>query len=82
MDNRIVNSFRVWVQYFFKHIKFSSFIVVTFVLLSIIEALPGGIRSLALSSTGSILSNTDLSDLSTVGTCDIFVAVGRGRPLI
>ena len=26
-----------------------------------------------LSSTGSILSNTDLSDLSTVGTCDIFV---------
>ena len=27
----------------------------------------------ALSSTGSILSNTDLSDLSTVGTCDIFV---------
>ena len=28
---------------------------------------------LALSSTGSILSNTDLSDLSTVGTCDMFV---------
>ena len=27
----------------------------------------------ALSSTGSILSNTDLADLSTVGTCDIFV---------
>ena len=27
----------------------------------------------SLSSTGSILSNTDLSDLSTVGTCDIFV---------
>ena len=27
----------------------------------------------ALSSTGSIYSNTDLSDLSTVGTCDIFV---------
>ena len=26
-----------------------------------------------LSSTGSILSNTDLSDLSTVGTCDILV---------
>ena len=26
-----------------------------------------------LSSTGSILSNTDLSDLSTVGSCDIFV---------
>ena len=28
---------------------------------------------ISLSSTGSILSNTDLSDLSTVGTCDIFV---------
>ena len=27
----------------------------------------------SLSSTGNILSNTDLSDLSTVGTCDIFV---------
>ena len=31
-----------------------------------------GSRQRALSSTGSILSNTDLSDLSTVGTCDIF----------
>ena len=27
----------------------------------------------SMSSTGSILSNTDLSDFSTVGTCDIFV---------
>ena len=27
----------------------------------------------SLSSTGSIWSNTDLSDLSTVGTCDMFV---------
>ena len=33
----------------------------------------------ALSSTGSILSNTDLSDLSTVGTCDIFVYQMRHR---
>ena len=33
----------------------------------------------ALSSTGSILSNTDLSDLSTVGTCDIFVYQLRHR---
>ena len=32
-----------WVQYFFKQIKFSSFIDMMFVLLSIIEALPGGI---------------------------------------
>ena len=32
-----------------------------------------------LSSTGSILSNTDLSDLSTVGTCDIFVYRMRHR---
>ena len=32
-----------------------------------------------LSSTGSILSNTDLSDLSTVGTCDIFVYQMRHR---
>ena len=32
-----------------------------------------------LSSTGSILSNTDLSDLSTVGTCDIFVYQMRYR---
>ena len=31
------------VQYFFKQIKFSSFIVMMCVLLSIIEALPGGI---------------------------------------
>ena len=29
--------------------------------------------ALPLSSTGGISSNTDLSDLSTVGTCDIFV---------
>ena len=33
----------------------------------------------ALSSTGSTLSNTDLSDLSTVGTCDIFVYQMRHR---
>ena len=33
----------------------------------------------ALSSTGSILSYTDLSDLSTVGTCDIFVYQMRHR---
>ena len=33
----------------------------------------------ALLSTGSILSNTDLSDLSTVGTCDIFVNQMRHR---
>ena len=33
----------------------------------------------ALASTGSILSNTDLSDLSTVGTCDIFVYQMRQR---
>ena len=33
----------------------------------------------ALSSTGSMLSNTDLSDLSTVGTCDIFVYRMRHR---
>ena len=32
-----------------------------------------------LSSTGSILSNTDLSDLSTVGTYDIFVYQMRHR---
>ena len=32
-----------------------------------------------LSSTGSISSNTDLSDLSTVGTCDIFVYQMRDR---
>ena len=32
-----------------------------------------------LSLTGSILSNTDLSDLSTVGTCDIFVYQMRYR---
>ena len=32
-----------------------------------------------LSSTGSILSNTDLSDLSIVGTCDIFVYQMRHR---
>ena len=32
-----------------------------------------------LSSTGSILSNTDLSDLSTAGTCDIFVYEMRHR---
>ena len=32
-----------------------------------------------LSSTGSILSNTNLSDLSTVGTCDIFVNQMRHR---
>ena len=36
-------------------------------------------RSHTLSSTGSILSNTDLSDLSTVGTCDIFVYQMRHR---
>ena len=47
MDNRIVK-FSVWVQYFFKQIKFSTFIVVMFVLLSIIEALPGGTYSLVL----------------------------------
>ena len=47
MDNRIVK-FSVWVEYFFKQIKFSSFIVVMFVLLSIIEALPGGTYSLVL----------------------------------
>ena len=35
--------------------------------------------NLTLSSTGSILSNTDLSDLSTVGTCDIFVYQMRQR---
>ena len=34
--------------YFFKQIKFSSFIVVMFVLVSIIEALPGGTCSLVL----------------------------------
>ena len=34
---------------------------------------------LSLSSTGSILSNTDLSDLSTWGTCDIFVYKMRHR---
>ena len=34
-----------------------------------------------LSSTGSILSNTDLSDLSTVGTCDIFVQSHVIRPI-
>ena len=33
----------------------------------------------ALSSTGIILSNTDLFDLSTVGTCDIFVYEMRHR---
>ena len=33
----------------------------------------------SLSSTGSILSNTDLSDLSTVGSCDIFVYQMRHR---
>ena len=33
----------------------------------------------SLSSTGSILSNTDLSDLSTVGTYDIFVYQMRHR---
>ena len=33
----------------------------------------------ALSSTGSILSNIDLSDLSIVGTCDIFVYPMRHR---
>ena len=33
----------------------------------------------SLSSTGSILSNTDLSDLSTVGICDIFVYQVRQR---
>ena len=33
----------------------------------------------ALSSTESILSNTDMSDLSTVGTCDIFVYQMRHR---
>ena len=33
----------------------------------------------ALSSTGSILSNTDLSDLSTVGACDILVYQMRHR---
>ena len=33
----------------------------------------------SLSSTGSTLSNTDLSDLSTVGTCDIFVYQMRHR---
>ena len=32
-----------------------------------------------LSSTGSILANTDLSDLSSVGTCDIFVYQMRHR---
>ena len=32
-----------------------------------------------LSSTGSISSNTDLSDLSTVGTCDILVYQMRHR---
>ena len=32
-----------------------------------------------LASTGSILSNTDLSDLSTVGSCDIFVYQMRHR---
>ena len=32
-----------------------------------------------LSWTGSILSNTDLSDMSTVGTCDIFVYQTRYR---
>ena len=32
-----------------------------------------------LSSTGSISSSTDLSDLSTVGTCDIFVYQMRHR---
>ena len=32
----------------FNHIKFSSFIVVMFVLLSIVEALPGGTYSLVL----------------------------------
>ena len=33
----------------------------------------------SLSSNGSILSNTSLSDLSTVGTCDIFVYQMRHR---
>ena len=32
---------------------------------------PAGVIPLSL--TGSLLSNTDLSDLSTVGICDIFV---------
>ena len=35
--------------------------------------------AILLSSTGSNLSNTDLSDLSTVGTCDIFVYQMRHR---
>ena len=47
------------------------------------KMLPGGDNShcavTPLSSTGSILSNTDLSDLSTVGTCDIFVYQMRHR---
>ena len=45
-------------------------------------SLPGKfahMNDLSLSSTGSILSNTDLSDLSTVGTCDIFVYHMRHR---
>ena len=35
----------------------------------------------ALSSTRSIFSNTDLSDLSIVGTCDIFVYQMRHKVL-
>ena len=37
------------------------------------------IQLFPLSLTGSILSNTDLSDLSMVGTCDIFVYQKRQR---
>ena len=37
------------------------------------------VSQITLPSTGSILSNTDLSDLSTVGTCDIFVYQMRHR---
>ena len=39
----------------------------------------GVVLDCTLSSTGSILSNSDLSDLSTVGTCDIFVYQMRHR---
>ena len=43
-----VTRLEFWYNIFFKQIKFSSFIVVMFVLLSIKEALPGGTCSLVL----------------------------------
>ena len=73
---------------FFKSVRFikyvNSIFFLKFILNDILyhtdtDIFASFIREMTLSSTGSILSNTDLSGLSTVGTCDIFVYQMRHR---